>query len=267
MSRESKPSNSGPHPQLRAARARDWADFQEGTLRPVFRAVLERTRVAHKTRYLDAGCGTGMAVQMAAALGAAVSGVDGAEAMLSIARSRVPTGDFRLGNLEQLPFADETFDVVTAFNSLQDAGNPVAALRELGRVTKRGGSVVMMTLGDPEGMEVVALLSALESLLPPPPASTPGPFALSDQANLTQFATDAGLEPIEIFDVYSPWIYADETAALRGLTSTANALRALEQLGERLVIQAYQKALAPFRQADDSYRATAWFRCLLARRS
>lgn len=126
--------------------------------------------------------------------------------------------------------------------------------------------MVIMTFGDPEGMEVVALLTALRSLLPPPPPGAPGPFALSDEGVLRQFAIDAGLEPIEIFDVDSPWIYADRTAAMRGLTSTGNAVRAMEQIGERIVAQAYEKAIAPFRQPDGRYRATAWFRCLLARR-
>jgi len=267
MSHDLKPRTADAHGRLWGARARDWADFQEGTVRPVFRAVLERTRVGPGTRYLDAGCGSGMAAEMAHARGAEVFGVDAAEAMLSIARARVPTGVFRQGDLEELPFADETFDVVTGFNSLQYAGNPVAALRAAGRVAKRGGSVVVMTFGDPDGMEVVALLTALKPLLPPPPPGAPGPFALSDETTLRRFATDAGLEPVEVFDVDSPWIYADETAALRGLTSTGNAVRALEQLDEKVVTQAYTKAIAPFRQSDGSYRATAWFRCLLARRT
>jgi hypothetical protein len=117
-------------------------------VRPVFQAVLERTSVGRGTRYLDAGCGAGMEAEMAAARGAEVSGVDAAEAMLSI--------------------ADETFDVVTGFNSLPYAGNPVAALSEAGRVTKRGGSVVVVTFGDPDGMEVIALLTVLKPFLPPP---------------------------------------------------------------------------------------------------
>lgn len=266
MTGESKPRTSEAHGRLWGERARDWADFQEGTVRPVFQAVLERTGVGPGTRYLDAGCGSGMAAEMAAARGAEVSGVDAAEAMLSIARSRLPAGDFRRGDLEELPFADETFEVVTGFNSLQYAGNPVAALREVGRVAMRTGSIVVMTFGDPEGMEVVALLTALKSLLPPPPPGAPGPFALSDKTTLRQFATDAGLEPVEIFDVDSPWIYADRTAAMRGLMSTGNAVRAMEQIDEDVVTEAYAKAIAPFRQSDGSYRATAWFRCLLARR-
>jgi SAM-dependent methyltransferase len=265
VSHESKPRTAERHGRLWGARARDWADFQEGTVRPVFEAVLERTGVGPGTRYLDVGCGSGMAAEMAAARGAAVSGVDAAEAMLAIARARVPAGDFRPGDLEELPFADQTFDVVTAFNSVQYAGNPGAALRDAGRVAKRGGSVVIMTFGNPDGMEVVALLTALKALLPPPPPGAPGPFALSDQAVLRQFATDAGLEPVEVFDVDSPWIYADKDAAMRGLTSTGNAVRAMEQIDETLVTRAYEKAIAPFRLPDGSYRATAWFRCLLAR--
>src|SRR5512135_2103708 len=98
MSPELKPRTSEAHGRLWGARAQDWADFQEGTVRPVFEAVLERTRVGPGTRYLDAGCGSGMAAEMAVARGAEVFGVDAAEAMLSITRSRAPTGHFRVGN-------------------------------------------------------------------------------------------------------------------------------------------------------------------------
>jgi len=53
---------------------------------------------------------------------------------------------------------------------------------------------------------------------------------------------------------------------LRGLTSTGNAAKAMEQIDEEVVVQAYAKAIAPFRQSDGGYRVSAWFRCLLARR-
>jgi SAM-dependent methyltransferase len=262
---DAKPRTSDEHGRLWGARARDWADHQEGTVRPVFEAVLERTNVGAGTRYLDAGCGSGMVVEMAAARGAQVSGVDAAEAMLAIARARTPGGEFRVGDLEALPFADQSFDVVTGFNSFQYAGNPTAALREARRVAKRGGWVVIMTFGNPEGMGAAALVGTLRPLLPPPPPNAPGPFALSDETALRRFATDAGLQPVEVFDVDSPWIYADETSALRGLTSTGNAIRAIERVGEDAVIEAYRKAFAPFRQPDGSIHASGWFRCLLAR--
>jgi SAM-dependent methyltransferase len=95
--------------------------------RPAYEAVLERTNIGRDTCYLDVGCGSGMAAQLAAARGARVSGIDAAEALLTIAPSRVPGGDFHHADIEDLPFSDQTFDVVTGFNSFQYAANPVAS--------------------------------------------------------------------------------------------------------------------------------------------
>jgi SAM-dependent methyltransferase len=265
MSGAPQPRTLDVHGHLWGAQARDWADFMEGTCRPVFEAALDRTGVGPGTRYLDLGCGTGMAAAIAAARGADVCGLDAAEGMLSIARERVANGDFRRGDLEDLPFADDTFDVVTGVNAFQYAGNPVAALGEARRVTKRDGRIVVAVFGNPEGMGAATLITALAPLLPPRPPGTPGPFALSDEDALRSFATEAGLEPIEVFDVDSPWIYADETAAMRGLSSTGNAVRAMENTSAEAVAEVYARALVPFRRPDGSYHASAWFRCLLAR--
>ncbi len=260
-----KPRTSEINGRLWGARAQDWADVQEGTARAVYEAVLERTRVESGTRYLDIGCGAGLAAQIAASRGAEVSGIDAADALLAFARSRVPGADFRQGDLEELPFADQWFGVVTGFNSFQYAGNPVVALNEARRVTKPDGSVIVMTWGDPEGMEAASLVAALRPLMPTPPPGAPGPFALSDEAALRQFAAGAGLDPVEVFDVDSPFIYADEAAALRGLNSSGVASRAMENTSEQAVTEAHAKAIAPFRQFDGSYRVAASFRCLLAR--
>ena len=260
-----KPRTADVNGRLWGARAEDWADIQEGTVRPVYTAVLERTRVTSGTRYLDIGCGAGMAAQLAAARGAQVSGIDAAETLLEIARRRTPGGDFRRADLEELPFDDHLFDVVTGFNSFQYAGNPAVALGEARRVTKPGGAVVVMTWGDPDGMEAASLVAALRPLLPPPPPGAPGPFALSDEQALRRFAADAGLEPMEIFDVDSPFVYTDEATAIRGLNSAGVAARAMENSSEQAVTQAHAKAIAPFRQSDGRYRIKATFRCLLAR--
>lgn len=259
------PQTSDINGRLWSERARDWAECQEGGHRPIYEAAFARTGIAEGTRYLDAGCGSGMAAEMASGLGAEVSGIDAAEAMLEIARTRVPRADFRQGDLEQLPFAEGSFDTVTGFNSFQFAGNPGAALAEARRVTRPGGSVVIVTWGNPEGMEAASLIGALRPLLPPPPPGAPGPFALSDEGALRQFAADAGLEPVEVFDVDSPFVYADEATALRGLNSTGVAVRAMENTSEQAVTEAHAEAIGPFRQSDGSYRVEASFRCLLAR--
>jgi hypothetical protein len=83
---------------------------------------------------------------------------------------------------------------------------------------------------------------------------------LSDEATLRAFAADAGLAPIEVFDVDSPWVYPDEATAVRGLNSSGVSTRAMENSSE-----AHKQAMAPFRLADGSYRIGASYRCLLAR--
>ena len=176
-----------------------------------------------------------------------MSGVDAAENLLAIARSRVPTGEFRVADIEELPFMDATFDLVTGFNSFQYAANPDAALAQAKRVAKSRGSVVIVTWGKPEGMQYTKLMGALKPLVPPPPPGTPGPFALSDERALRQFAMKAGLTPTEVVDVDVSFHYADLPTALRGLTSSGNAIRAAELSSDDAVRNAYAAALEQFR--------------------
>ena len=251
--------------RLWSSAARTWAAIQEPTCLPVYLAVFDRVGLCAGASMLDAGCGAGMACQLAAARGAYVTGLDAADALLAIARERVPQGSFLHGELEQLPFADGTFDVVTGFNSFQYAASPIRALAEAKRVSKPGADVVVMTWAPPAGMQAATLLAALGPLLPPPPPGAPGPFALSDEPALRAFAAAAGLATQEIFDVDCPWLYPDLGTALRGLASSGVARRAIDNAGASAVDAAHAAALAPFVQADGSYRVGATFRCMLTR--
>ncbi len=243
----------------------DWAAIQEKTCRPVYTAAFDRVGLKAGIDYLDAGCGAGLAAQLAFERGARVSGLDAAENLLAIARERVPTGVFHVGELECLPFPDGSFDLVTGFNSFQYAASPAGALAEAKRVARPGSHVVVMTWGTPEGMEAASLVGSLRPLLPPPPAGAPGPFALSDETALRGFALAVALEPLEVFDVDSPWQYVDLTTALRGLRSSGVAARAIENSSAEAVDEAHAKVLTSFRQSDGSYRIGATFRCLVAR--
>ncbi len=260
---EERRTTSAVNGPLWGSAAEDWASIQEATCGPVYQAVFERVGLQGGQRYLDAGCGAGLAVQMAADRGARVCGLDAAENLLAIARSRVPDAELHLGELESLPFADEAFDLVTGFNAFQYAASPGAALTEAKRVAGQGAHVVVVTWGDPAGMEAATLVAALRPLLPPPPPGAPGPFALSDEAALRAFAASAGLQPVEVLDVDAPWRYADLDIALRGLGSSGVAARARNHSSAQAVDEAHAKALAPFCQGDGSYRVAARFRCMI----
>src|SRR6202167_3533304 len=262
---EPKQTTSAVNGKFWGSAAADWAAVQEQTCRPVYVATFDRLNLKAGTDYLDLGCGAGMAAQCAATSGARVSGLDAAENLLAIARTRVPDGNFHLGELESLPFPNSSFDLVTGFNAFQYAARPGAALAEAKRVAKRGSHVVVVTWGKPEGMEAASLVAALSPWLPPPPPGAPGPLALSDETALRAFASLATLEPVEVFDVDLPWQYANLARALRGLGSSGVAARAIENSSVGAVDEAHTQALKPFRQPDGSYKIGATFRCLVTR--
>jgi SAM-dependent methyltransferase len=250
--------------RLWGAHARDWAEVQEGQFAAAYHAVLRHLGMGPGMRHLDVGCGSGMAAALSASLGASVYGIDAAAALLAIARERTPTGDFQQGDLEVLPFDDDAFDFVTGFNSFQFASDATRALREACRVTRPGGKVVIMTWGDPVGMEAASLIAAMKPLLPPAPAGAPGPFALSDETALRAFAAAGGLTPAAVIDVDTPWFYRDEATALRGFGASGVAVKAIEHVGQEAFATAMRAAFAPFRQADGTFCIGARCRCLVA---
>ncbi len=253
--------------RLWGARSADWANHQEHVHKPVYKAVLDAASVKVGTRFLDVGCGAGMTVKLAVDRGAVATGLDAAENLLNIASLRAPTAAFHKGDLEELPFSDGEFDVVSGINSFQYAGNPVSALSEARRVVGKNGKVVIVTWGEPEGMEAAKLIGAIKPLMPPPPLGAPGPFALSDKNALRGFAEHADLEVIEIFDVDCPFEYTDIETAVRGMSSAGVAVKVMEMAGEKAVEEAYRNAFAEFQKPDGSVRVGAAFRCLVARPS
>ena len=96
-----------------------------------------------------------------------VSGIDAAEGMLAVARAAVPAADLRLGGMEDLPWEDGAFDVVTGFNAFQFAADTTAALAEAARVVRPGGLVAVANWGRAEEQELAAVMTAARPLLPP----------------------------------------------------------------------------------------------------
>ena len=264
MTRNSVTTTAAANGRLWGAQAQVWAEVQENLCRPLYDAVFDRTGVSVRTRYLDLGCGSGLAAQIAAGLGADVTGLDAAQGMIDIARAKVPEGRFHQGELEELPFADSSFDVVTGFNSFQYASNPVAALAEAGRVVVKNGWVAAIVWGDPEDMEATEVVTALKPLLPAPPPGAAGPFALSDKGALRKLVEDAGFSPVDIFDVECPFEYPDEETAVSGLCSSGVAVKAAENSSVADVEEAYARVARKYLLPDGRVHMMAKFRCLLA---
>src|SRR6186997_2005226 len=100
-----------------------WSKHFEPYFLPMYKKVLEQLKLSADTLLLDAGCGSGLFSSMAIESGAQVIGIDAAPALLEVARTRNPQNNFMEEDLEAMPFADNSFDIVTGFNSFQYAGN------------------------------------------------------------------------------------------------------------------------------------------------
>ena len=94
-------------------------------------------------RVVDVGCGTGKAVAELMERGGQATGIDTSEAMIGRARQRFPTGTFRLGSAEALPFADGFLHGYRAERVYSHLADPSPTLAEARRVLAPGGRFVL----------------------------------------------------------------------------------------------------------------------------
>lgn len=116
-------------------------------------------------RLLDVGCGTGNQLARLGRRGFDVAGVDGSPEMLTQARAINLRVDIRQADVEAIPFADGSFDFVLCLEVLRYLPNPLACLREMGRVLKPGG-VCLATAAPLLNLNGYWLVNRLASLLP-----------------------------------------------------------------------------------------------------
>ena len=109
--------------------------------RRIIRAELDRLGLPENAQILDAGCGSGRTLEELADYGS-VRGIELNPEAAEVARSR-DLGDVVIGRLEELPWEDSTFDLITCLDVLEHTPDDRVTLRELLRVTKPGGWLLL----------------------------------------------------------------------------------------------------------------------------
>lgn len=169
-----------PIAQLKESAKRAWSTFAptESMTSSTAPRLVRHAGIERGSRVLDVGCGTGVAALTAARLGAKVTGLDLTPELLTRARENASLMglevDFHEGDVEQLPFADATFDVVISQFGHMFAPRADVATKEMLRVLKPGGTIAFSTW-PPEHYvgQMFALLGKYGP--PPPPGVSPPP--------------------------------------------------------------------------------------------
>ena len=220
------------------------------TMRESGTALVERIGVSRGLKVLDVGCGDGTTAVPAAQKGADVLGVD-------IARNLVESGNrraaehgltnctFREGDVTNLDsIEDRSFDLVMSIFGAMFAPRPADVAKELVRVAREGGRIVMGNWIPNDPTFVAQVLKISSAYTPPPPEGFVSPMTWGIETNVVERFASVGIDADRIaFDrdtfVFnyngSPAEYVNEFRQYYG--PTMNAFEAAERCGRAADLQ------------------------------
>jgi SAM-dependent methyltransferase len=165
---------------------------------PLAVAFADVADLHHGQRALDVGCGPGaLTAQLVERLGVdAVAAVDPSVPFVEAARERFPGLDVHVGVAEELPYPDDTFDAALAQLVVHFMTDPVGGLREMARVTRRGGTVAACVWDMVGGLSPLSTFwSAVHDL--DPEADDESELPGVREGHLVTLATEAGWHHVE----------------------------------------------------------------------
>src|SRR6476619_7039248 len=185
---------------------REKGDFTRiaDTMRESGAALVQRLGITKGLKVLDLGCGGGTTALPEAKLGADVLGID-------IARNLVDAGNKRAqehglthlkfqegdaSNLEQVP--DKSFDLVVSIFGAMFAPKPFDVAKEMVRVTRPGGRIVMGNWIPNDPTLVAQILKISSNYTPPPPEGFVSPMTWGAEENVIERFTGAGVPAEQI---------------------------------------------------------------------
>ena len=209
----------------------DYASMVETFLLPLGPRLVEACGVDSGMRVLDVAAGTGNASLPAAERGARVTASDLTPELLEAGRSRAEAQGLELewveADAENLPFEDESFDVVMSCIGAMFAPHHQETADELVRVCRSGGTIGMLNW-TPEGM-IGALFKTMGPFAPPPPPGASPPPLWGSEDHLRELFGDRvelrtlERDVLEITAFEQPHDYADHFKERYGPTIVAQA--------------------------------------------
>jgi SAM-dependent methyltransferase len=210
-------------------RAVDFATLSEPANCREYVALHHMLDVRAGDRLLDVACGSGLALELAALRGAVCAGIDASPRLVAVADDRSPSADIRVGDMNELPWADATFDVATSCRGIW--GTTPRALSELRRVLVPGGRI---------GVTVWGHIKASSGAWALRPFSLAADDKVANQARMVSLGRpgvgeaalhDHGFVDVERHELPFAWEFADPEMFARTISSTGPAYEAERQVG------------------------------------
>jgi SAM-dependent methyltransferase len=241
-------------------------------LEPVAEHVIALASLQAGERLLDLATGTGNLALLAAGTGARVSAIDAAPRLIDVARERADAVgariEFAIGDLHELPYAPDAFDVVTSVFGLIFADNARAAVDELIRVLAPDGRAYL-SAWVPEG-PVAVMAGTFGRAIAAATGVEPRRFSWQDPAAVAELTGDrarviASHDGSLTITGTSPEAYFDESQRKHPMSVAGRPV--LERVGTYDEVRA--QAVAAFREANqnlDGFRITSPYRVIEIRR-
>ena len=211
-------------------RAVDFASLLEPGAAREYVALHHRIGLTDGDRLLDVACGSGLALELAAACGAEVAGIDASERLLAVARDRLPGADLRVGDMAALPWPDGSFDAVTSFRGIW-ATTP-GALAEARRILRPGGRIALTTWGHVKASPGVWALAPFGLAADDKVRAQAAMKSLGRPGVGEEVLGAAGFVGVRRHSVPFAWEFPDPEAFARMLASTGPAYEAIQAVGE-----------------------------------
>ena len=185
-------------------------------IKPLFDAI----RLRADAHLLDVATGPGSVAAEALEFGARPIGVDLSPGMIELARNAHPGIDFRLAEVEHLPFADCSFDAIVCNFGLGHFPWPESAVTECVRTLKPGGRIALSWWDDParqriQGLFREAIAEVGAATHPDVPAGY-STLRFSDTEEFRRLLDGAGLTEVAVLDHRTTYLVADVDTLWRG---------------------------------------------------
>ena len=182
--------------------------------------LLNAAHVRADIDILDIATGPGSLAAEAKRADARPVGIDLSSGMIELAKKSYPGIDFRVADVEHLPFKDQSFDAVICNFALGHFPYPEAAAAECVRVLKTGGRIALSWWDDPSKQRIQGLFrEAIAEVGAMPPSDVPAGYSMlrfADSNEFRRLLEGAGLTNVKVEDHQTDYLIADVATLWRG---------------------------------------------------